>query len=234
MTPAQAKAQKKQLLKEIGNELRAKDRIVLHQLRARIHEAQAKRKLMVANAKHHCKTARSALREKQTAERARLKYDQQAERLTRRGSCDSSTQQANIEGAQEVLRERQSLRHTAQEQRVIDRAGKAPRQRSTSRERAQESDDRVRSNIPQDLIPVFEKVKAKIKGSTRRSRSEAFLEWAHENPEEIVAIQQADADKFLKELIAQEKAQGRIMRKATRYTRMSKGEVEKRLADVPF
>ena len=37
-------------------------------------------------------------------------------------------------------------------------------------------------------------MKKKIKGGPRRSRTEAFLEWAEENPGEIVAIQQAGAE----------------------------------------
>lgn len=233
MTPAEAKRHRKQLFKEIGNELRAKDKITLAQLRARIHEARAKRKEAVANAKHNCKAARRALKERQKAERERLKYEQQAERIARRGSCESSKQQASVEGGRFVSGVENELRATRAELRNIERAGKAPRLRSTSGERRAESDDAVRRNIPEDLVPVFDKVRTKIKTSPRRSRSEAFLEWAHENPEEIVAIQQADADRYLKELIAKEKEQGRIMRKATRY-KPSREEVLKRLADVPF
>lgn len=233
MTPAQARAQRKQLMKEIGNELRAKDRITLHQIRARIHEAQAKRKEAVAHARHNCKAARSALKQRQKAERERLKYDQQAARIARRGSCESSKQQASVEGREGIQKHRAELRMTRAEQAVIERAGKAPKLRSTARERSQESDDAVRRNIPSDLGPVFEKVKSRIKGTARRSRSEAFLEWAHENPDEIVSIQQADADHYLRELVAQEKAQGRIMRKATRYKPTGE-ELKKRLADVPF
>lgn len=234
MTPAQHKSNHRQLMKEIGNELRAKDRITLNQIRARIHEAQAKRRVDVANARHSCRAARTALRERQEAERERLKYDQAAARIARRGACQQSQDQARSEGRAAVDQWKGNLHSTRKEQKVIERAGKAPRLRSTSRERSQESDDQVRSNIPHELVPVFNKVRAKMKASSRRSRTEAFLEWAHENPDEIVQVQQADADRDLKRLIAQEKEQNRVMRKATRYTKLSKEEVTKRLADVPF
>jgi hypothetical protein len=233
MTPTQAKAHRKQLMKEIGNELRAKDRIHLNQIRTRIVEARAARREAIAEAKHQCKAARIALKQKQVAERERIKADQAAERIERRGSCKSSKAQADVEGKGRIVGLRGELHATAKEQRVIERAGKAPRLRSTSGERRAESDDAVRSNIPENLVPVFNKVKAKIKGSARRSRSEAFLEWAHENPEEVLDFQQHDADRYLKELVAQEKEQGRIMRKASRY-KPTKEDVAKRLADVPF
>jgi hypothetical protein len=72
------------------------------------------------------------------------------------------------------------------------RAAKPRVQRSTVRERKQEDDDSVRNNLPRELIPVFDKHRRSIKGSTRRSRTEEFLQWAEENPDEVIAIQQAE------------------------------------------
>jgi hypothetical protein len=86
-------------------------------------------------------------------------------------------------------------------QRQIRRAGKPPRERSTRRERSQEDDDAVRRNLPPVLVAVFDKHRKSFKGSARRSRTEQFLEWAEENPDELVAIQQAEADLALKELL---------------------------------
>jgi hypothetical protein len=113
---------------------------------------------------------------------------------------------------------------------VIDRAGRAPRLRSTSRERSQESDDAVRSNLPEDLVPVFDSVRKQIKGTARRTRTEAFLEWAEENPDEVVQVQQAKADRFLRELLAEQKRHVHGMRKTGRHD----AELARRLADVPF
>jgi hypothetical protein len=45
------------------------------------------------------------------------------------------------------------------------------------------------------LRVVWEHVKAKIKGGPRRSRTEAFLEWAHDHPGDVYAIQEADAER---------------------------------------
>jgi len=56
-------------------------------------------------------------------------------------------------------------------------------------ERRSESDDAVRKNLPPELLPVFDKVRRSIKAGHRRTRTEAFLEWAEEHPAEVLAIQ---------------------------------------------
>jgi hypothetical protein len=49
-------------------------------------------------------------------------------------------------------------------------------------ERRAESDDEVRSNLPADLVALFERVKGGIKASPRMSRTEVFLQYAEEHP----------------------------------------------------
>jgi len=44
----------------------------------------------------------------------------------------------------------------------------------------------VRSNLPADLIPLFEKVKRGIKPTPRMSRTESFLKYAEEHPDEVL------------------------------------------------
>jgi hypothetical protein len=80
---------------------------------------------------------------------------------------------------------------------------------------------------------VFNKHRRAIKGSARRSRTEEFLQWAEENPDEVIAIQQAEADRALKELLKQERELGRSVRSTTRY-KQSPEELSRLLADVPF
>jgi len=56
-------------------------------------------------------------------------------------------------------------------------------------EARQESDDRVESNLPGDLIPIWRSVKNRIKTrDARRTRTEAFLEWVHDHPTEVEAM----------------------------------------------
>jgi hypothetical protein len=47
---------------------------------------------------------------------------------------------------------------------------------------------------------VFDKHRRSFKGSARRSRTEQFLEWAQENPDEVLVVQQAEADKAVEGL----------------------------------
>ena len=49
--------------------------------------------------------------------------------------------------------------------------------------------------IPRGLVKVFDKVRRHIKGSDRKCRTEAFLEWVEENPGEVYAIQERDAQR---------------------------------------
>ena len=72
-----------------------------------------------------------------------------------------------------------------------------------------------------------------LKGSARRSRTEQFLEWAEENPDELVAIQQAEADRALKELLKEQRELDRTVRSAKRY-HQSPEELARLLADLPF
>jgi hypothetical protein len=48
---------------------------------------------------------------------------------------------------------------------------------------------------------------------------EQFFEWAEESPDEVLAVQQAEADRGLKELLRQERDLGRSVRTAGRYRR---------------
>jgi len=85
--------------------------------------------------------------------------------------------------------------------------------RTSKAERQSESDDEVRRNIGPDLIPVFNKVKGAVRGSPRITRTEAFLEWVEEHPEEVYSAQQHKADLELARLIAQEREYRRALRR---------------------
>jgi hypothetical protein len=233
MTPQEAKRQRRKLQKEIANELRAADRIKLHQLDEHIAHARKKRRAALQEVRRVCKLARFELKERQQKERERIRDEQRRQRLERRTGCQAARLATSVEGKAEIERLRLERKQTKSEQRVIERAGKAPRLYSTHGERKQESDDTVRRDIPSELIPVFNRVRSRIKGSARRSRSEAFLEWAHENPDEVLSVQQADAERYLAKLVKEQHQHRGAMRKASRY-KLTEAEIKKRLANVPF
>jgi hypothetical protein len=106
---------------------------------------------------------------------------------------------------------------------------RARTERSSARERLAESDDEVRQNIPADLVPLFERVKRTIKGSAHQSRTEAFLEYAEENPHEVVDAQEGLAQREIARLIREEAALARAMRQPRRYK-----PTAEELAAIPF
>jgi len=113
--------------------------------------------------------------------------------------------------------------------RKIDRQQKAlrkaqPRAKQTGRLHRAESDDAVERNLPDDLIPIWRKVKNRIRTAhTHKTRTEAFLEWVHENSDEVEAIRsRIDA--------AAQRTIGREMAEAERRL-YAEGYYD---ADVPF
>lgn len=230
----QVRGERKKLQRELVIHLREKDRATLRELRARIHSARVKRRHLLTAARESCRTARLGLKERQQLERLAFRDEQRGARASTRATCSSGKQRAKESGTaleREALRE---LRDAATLQRQVrDADRRNVHVRSSKRERSQEDDDAVRRNLPIELVPVFETVRKRIKGTPRKSRTEAFLQWAEENPGEIVALQQADADQYLSELLKQQREHGRTMRKAGRYTGTPE-ELSEALAAVPF
>ncbi len=226
-------ANRKQLQRELAEHLREKDRAALGSLRAQIDAARVERRHMVRGARETCRSALLSLRERQAAERRRLTLEHQAERDQGRVACVTGKTSAKEQGLELEHTARRTFKEERIFQRQIRNAGKKRPERSTARERRDEDDDAVTNNLPPELVPVFEKHRKSIKGSARRSRTEQFLEWAEENPDEVLAVQQAEADRGLKELLRQERELGRSVRSGGRYQR-STAELEKLLAEVPF
>jgi hypothetical protein len=224
---------RKRLQRELAEHLREKDRAALGLLRAKISAARVERRHRLHAARQTCHGALLALRERQREERHQLTLAHRAQREQGRGTCNSGKQQAREEGLQLERHAQSEYKDERSFQRQVRRASRPRVERSTVRERKQEDDDAVRNNLPADLVPVFNKHRRYVKGSPRRSRTETFLEWAEENPEEVLAVQQAEADKALHELLKQERELGRHVRVGARYKKSAE-ELAKLLAEVPF
>jgi len=82
-------------------------------------------------------------------------------------------------------------------------------------ERAAESDQDVIRDLEAhhpELVAIFRSMSARIKGSARRSRTEAMLEWAEENPDEVWALRSAHDERELQEAIREHEAAERAAR----------------------
>lgn len=221
----------KKLQKELAGYLREKDRAALSLLRAQIKVARIERTHMLRAARGSCRTARAELVERQKGERGAFVDRQRGERIAERVACASGKDKARAGGAGLELAARRDLAEAKNVTRRSKSAAAAVR--STARERSQEDDDQVRGNLPPELRPVFDKVGKRIKATGKKSRTEAFLDWAEENPEEILAVQQAKADQELKALLKQSREAGRTVRDARRY-KLPPAELAKLLEGVPF
>jgi hypothetical protein len=190
---------KKKLRREIDRARRQAFKARLVELRELIAAARLARDERVAGVRQDCALKRQELSQ----------------------SCRSRAAMARASGNAEVAERRSKLlEERGFEQKM--RAHERPRRlRSTSGERRQESDDEVRSNLAADMVPVFDAVRKHIKGSPRKSRTEAFLQWAEENPGEVYDLMQHDADRYLAQLLAEQDRLQREQRRAS-------------LAGVPF
>ena len=227
-------SERRKLQKELAQHLRDKDRATLRELRACINTARVTRRHMLTDAREQCRSARLSLRDQQKQEREWFRDEQRGARAKGKTVCELGKENARKAGTELEHKTKAELRaeRTLQRQvRAADQRG--VKQRSTKRERSQEDDDAVTRNLPGELVPVFLAVKKKIKAGPRRSRTEAFLEWAEENPGEILALQEADAEQHLRDLLKAQKEHGVSMRKAGRY-KGSPEELRELLAGVPF
>jgi hypothetical protein len=100
--------------------------------------------------------------------------------------------------------------------RRIERANRAARlqiRRPSRSERRGESDDEVRGNIPPEFVGLWERVKRRIRGSDRMTRTEAFLHYAHEHPSEVLEVLEDRTENLIRELEAKERAAARALRR---------------------
>ena len=172
----------------------------------RLHrEIEKERRAKVAERVSQIGLQLKAAREARRGSIERIRLQCRAARARLRTTCGLRKERARLEG-EEVI---QARRREIQEERYLDKLQRSRpkpaqplgRMRNVRREREAESDDEVRRNLSPDLASVFSKVRKHIKGSERRSRTEAFLQWAEENPDEIYAMQEQRAAREIERLV---------------------------------
>jgi hypothetical protein len=234
-----ARRQLAQTRRDMERDLKRRDREKLRALRTSIRNAKRSRRTKLREVGTQCREARRRNMDRAKRARERLRESIRRTRERARGLCTVSRGEAysttlhEIEKAVGALEEERSLQRqlavwTKPSSCALPRSAKA-------RERRQESDCEVAANIDDPgLRVVWEHVKQKIKAGSRRSRTEAFLEWAHEHPGEVYAIQEADAERALVELEREERRMSRELKKAGRYRKRSPEDLSELLAAVPF
>lgn len=205
----------------------------LERLRAAIARTRERRKRALLRARQTCAAARERVkgdvRAFRSAEFKRIAEEVRRMRNAARAQCQARKHRIKGAGALAVERRRGELAaERLQQRRIASADRRASRQRATYLERRQEDDDAVRSNLPRELVGVFNRVARAIKGSRHRSRTEAFLEWAQEHPEDVIAYQGDDTDREVARLIAERERVERQLAKTKPKRRRAVGD------DVPF
>jgi hypothetical protein len=134
-----ASENRKRLQRELADHLREKDRAALGLLRAKITAARVERRHRLHAARQTCHGALLALRERQREERHRLTLDHRALREQGRATCNSGKQQAREEGMSLEQQAQSEYYEERKFQRQMRRATKPRVERSTARERTQET-----------------------------------------------------------------------------------------------
>ena len=195
---------KRRLKREIERDRKAKVRLRIKAVREEIKAARQKRAAQLILIRDQCRAERKALSISCATRR------EQTRTATRADIAARNKELGNIAGEERIYREVDAIH-----------AGRRPR--VTRGEKRQESDEAVRVNLPADLISVFDAVRKGIKGGPRKTRTEAFLEWAEENPGEVWALKSKEAEREISKLLAEQKR----LQKAQRSRRSS-------LAEIPF
>ena len=213
---------KKKLWREIDRDERRKKREKLAELRTQIRAARVQRKAAMKSAVERCRSERLAARERARALRIRglaeLREAGRLERASARDACSLSKGEAKKQGA--VQRRRAELASEAKYQADLrrmehgNRARRREHPHATYVERRSESDDEVRSNLPADLVALFERVKRSIKPSSRQTRTEAFLKYVEEHPHELLEALDDKTENLIRDLERQEREALRPLRRS--------------------
>jgi len=220
--------------KAMREAIRSRERAELERLRLELKHAKEKRRQVTQHARALCKRSRTALalklKERRRVERERLKLEAKRARESERGACKARKAIAKRLSSAEVLKSAAGLAEArAMQQRLHAQARRKVVSGVPRSARIHESDDQATRDIPPELQRTWLKVKHRFPSGGRRSRAEAFLHWAHENPDELVEIAQIQADREVARLVEEHKAHSRKMG-----TRKTKAQIAVELAAVPF
>ena len=128
----------------------------------------------------------------------------------------------------ERLRVRELAGHKSRVERHLVRQQEA--------ERRGESDEEVVRDLERfhpELVPIFMKLRRGIRAPAHISRPEAMLHWAHDNPDEVMALRAADQQAELERAIREHQE---AEREVARHQRVRKVRAATRglAAAVPF
>jgi len=179
---------------ELAADERRTRRAALASIRAQIAELKAARRLAMRDAVAACQRGRLEVKDRakelRRLERERTRAAILAAKLEARSMCAASKATVRTRAGSVLEAARASLAQERAFQRELrraeGRAEKKERSRATAIERRQESDEEVTRNLPDDLVPLWRKVRRTMTPAARWSRTEQFLHYAEAHPGEVV------------------------------------------------
>jgi hypothetical protein len=118
----------------------------------------------------------------------------------------------------QIVRDRAELLAEVAFQRTMRRIERSNRERRAEvarkghrHERLAESDDAVLAEISEELRPLWRRVKGGIRATRHQSRSEAFMKYVHDHPDEHQAAINDENEAKLAQLIAEREAHEQVL-----------------------
>jgi hypothetical protein len=242
LSAAEGKRQRKALMRDIAIAEKKRQREQLRALVTDLREVRVKRRQArheaIAMCREGKRAARQRVRELRDKALGELKLAIELERSTAKMNCSSAkTRAAELEDrrkqAKAKLLAERAFRRDMRRIEADNRARRKEIRSSSARERKTESDDEVRGNIAPELVALFEQIKSRIKAGPHQSRTEAFLHYAEEHPDEVIASYEDVGEARIRELERQHSELSRDVRRPIKRARV----VELAQAsgyDIPF
>lgn len=206
--------------------LRQQDRVKLEELTRALKTARARRAAALKATVRSCRGwrqhAAARIKERRREELERLALEAEGLRQVARTRCAQRRETIRGAGGRVVARKAALLAEERALQAQLKRLAKdaqlkSARHKASVKERRSESDDYVRGNLAPELVGVWDRVKGRIHGSARRTRTEAFLEWVQEHPEDVMQHQEHEAEREVAALVAEHHAIAARLRKGKRH-----------------
>lgn len=177
---------KQQALKHFDARARAALRVEVQRLQGLIKRLRAERAAALRKASTKCASSKG----RASAAAKRLQEQARAEGAKLRGAAAASCKRRRNRAAQTNLNELVNAYRELAETRAYARLYKPTRKggKATRAERREESNAEVERNLPPELITAWRAVRDSISGTSRKTRTEAFLDWAHDNPDELADL----------------------------------------------
>lgn len=214
-TAREISRQRTELRKQLEKDFRARQRAELAGLRQQLRNARTRRAELRRSVVGRCRDERRALKERAKAAREALRQAVRDARASARTACDN----AKAAGKQRALKEIDDAlaalhRERAEQLRLrIWTGGKAAKGGpKKAREQRAESDDEVLANLDDYMLrAAWQRVKGKIKAGRRSTRTEAFLQWAHDHPQRVYELSEGALEDSIAELVRDEERQRKAL-----------------------